>query len=168
MEQRLDQLLTVLGEIKRLYDELGVVVQAKLEAMRRADADGIRSACSREEFLTRRLGEQDGLRKQILDLLGESLALGERRGRTLTLREVGERVGEPWRSRLLSVAAALKAKLEETAERNRVAALVSQEMVKHFRQVYEVMAQSNQTVTLYSRTGKPEARASRAVFDAVV
>lgn len=168
LEQRLDQLVTVLGELRRLYDELAVVVRNKLTAMRKAETDAIRSACSREEFLTQKIAEQDGLRKQILDLIGELLILGDRKGRTLTITELNGYISEPYRSRLVGLAAALRSRLEETAEMNRVAAIVSHEMVKHFHQVYEVMARANESAGLYSRTGQAVTRPAVTVFDAVV
>lgn len=168
MEQRLEQLVKVLSDLRHLYEELSLVVKKKLAAMREADIDGIRSACAREEFLVQRIGERDGLRRQICDLVGQELTLGDRQGRSLTLREMSSLVAEPWRSRLLGLAGALRARLEETAETNRVAAMVSHEMVKHFRHLYEVMAQANQTVLFYSRTGQAESKGSRPVFDAVV
>jgi hypothetical protein len=166
-EQRVGQVVKVLGEMKRLHDELAVVVRQKLAAMRAADTDGMRSAVAREEFLARRIREQDGLRKQVLQLLGEQMGMSAAQARAMTLSELAGRVNEPSRSQLLLLAATLRETVRETAECNRIVAVVSREMLKHFRQIYEVMAQASGTPGVYSWTGRAEVRPGTAVFEAV-
>jgi len=166
-EQRMAQVATVLGELKRLHGELGFVVQQKLDAMRKADTDAIHAATAREEFLAQRIREQEGLRRQILQLIGEANGMPAARARAMTIRELAELAAEPLRSRLLAAGAALRETVVETAERNRVAAIVSQEMLKHFRQVYQVMARTNGVQGGYSWTGRAETRPGMAVFEAV-
>jgi hypothetical protein len=168
IEQRIEQLTTVLGELKRLHDELWLVVRNKLEAMRKADTDAIRSATAREEFLIRRMREQDGLRKQLLELIGKLVNIPAPQARRMAVSEVADYAKEPVKSQLLALAAALRDRVKETAEGNRVAAVVSHEMLKHFRQVYDVMAQVDQGPAVYSRTGQAERRTGTSVFDAVV
>lgn len=165
-EQRVAQLVTVLGELKRLHDELAIVVQRKLDAMRAANADAIRSTCSREEFLAQKIREQDGLRRQLLELVGTQMGLAGEVARAMTVTELADRVGEPARSRLLVLAAALRERVRATADTNRVVGLVSHEMLKHFRQVYGVMAEANRAPGLYSRRGRNENPAI-TVFEAV-
>jgi len=168
VERRVEQLETVLGELRRLHDELSLVVRNKLESIRKADTDAIRSATTREEFLIGRIREQDGMRKQLLELIGKALDVPAPRARVMTIREVAAHVTEPARSRLLALAAALRERVRETAEGNRVAAVVSHEMLRHFRQVYEVMARVDDSPAVYSRTGRAERRCGTNVFDAVV
>lgn len=166
-EQRVGQVVAVLAELRRLHDDLGVVVQRKLQAMRTADTDGLRSAVAREEFLTQKIREQDGLRKQILQLIGEQIGMPAAKARAMTVRELAGRVSEPARSRLLALGAALRETVQETAESNRVAAIVSQEMLKHFRRVFQMMAEANRTPGAYSRTGRAESKNGMSVFEAV-
>jgi hypothetical protein len=168
VEQRVGQLTQVLGEMKRLHDELAVVVRNKLAAMRAADADRLRSATSREEFLTGRLREQDGLRKQLLELIGATFGIDPKAARQMCVRDLADRVAEPMRSRLLGLAAALRERVTETAEVNRVAAVVTHEMLKHFRSVYETMARATASAGVYSRTGQTERCTEMNVFNAVV
>lgn len=160
-------MVKVLSELKRLHDELAVVVREKLSAMRKADTDAMRSAVAREEFLAQRIHEQDGLRKQIVQLIGEQTGIPAAQARAMTVSEFAGRVAEPSRSQLLVLAAALREKVKETAEANRVAAIVSQEMLKHFRRIYQVMARANVVPGVYSWTGRTELRPGSTVFEAV-
>ncbi len=167
-EKRVEQVVRVLDELKHLHDELAVVVKGKIQAMRAADTDALRSAVAREGFLTQRIREQDGLRRQIMELVGELLGLSPDEAGRMTVSELAQRTVEPARSRLLAVAAAIREKAQEAARANEVAAMITAEMLKHFRHVFEVMAQVDaREVGLYSRTGRTEARAAMSVFEAV-
>lgn len=168
VEKRVGQVVKVLGELKRLHDELAVVLKGKLEAMRKANTDALRSATTREEFLLQRIREQDGLRQQLMDLVGELVGWPPGEARTATVSRLAGHVAEPLRSQLLALAAALRERVQETAESNRVAAMISGEMLRHFRRVFQTMAQGNpRQAGVYSRTGLADTRAATKVFEAV-
>lgn len=168
VDRRVEQVIAMLGEMKALHDELCMVVKRKLDALRRADVDAIQSATAREDFLARRIHECDGMRKQVMELIATSMGVARSHAREMTVSELADRVGEPASSRLVVLAAALRDRIRETAEANRVAALITQEMLKHFRHVYDVMATANQQPGVYTRSGSAAPRRAVSVFEAVV
>ncbi len=168
LDKRVGQVVQVLSELKHLHDELALVVRRKLDAMRAADTDALRSAVAREEFLAQRIREQDGLRRQIVELIGAALGRSAAESRAMTVSELAECLGEPARSRLLLLAGALRERVRETGELNRVAGAVSREMLRHFRHVFQVMAQASPpSGGVYTRSGFTETRTGMSVFEAV-
>jgi hypothetical protein len=165
VHKRVSQLAALLEDIHGLYDELHGVIQRKLEGMRRADAEAMSAASSRERFLTGRLRERDGLRKQLLEHIGSQLGLDPGAARCMTVSEVASHVGEPLAGRLSALAASIRPLMQRTAEANRVAALAGREVLGHFRRVYTTLAASGAEPGTYSRSGRAEALHSTRVFE---
>jgi len=162
-----EALIRVLTELKRLHEELALVVQNKLDAMRRADTQAIGSAVAREEFLIGRIRDQESLRRRLLDGIARDPDRSTASAQPLTAAELAARLHEPYRSRLLGLAAGLRACVRQTEEANRVAAIISAEMIRHFRQIYQVMAAAGSSPGVYARNGRPQAGGGASVFEAV-
>lgn len=166
LQKRVAQLVTLLEEIRRLYEELGGVIQRKLEGMRRADTEAMASASNRERFLTGRLRERDGLRRQLMELIGDQLGLPAADARSMTVSDVASRVGEPLAGRLTALADSTRTLMQQTAEGNRLAGLVGKEMLGHFRQVYASLTSGASRNGVYSRSGRPETTGLTQMFEA--
>ncbi len=167
IESRSGELVTLLGELKGLHEELLRFIEQKLEAMRRADTEKLNACLSREQFLAQRIAEREGLRQQLVQLIGRAMDLTQDQTERLTVKDIADRVAEPRRGQLLGLAAGIRQTLQAIHARNQVAALVTDEMLKHFRQVYTVMAKSGPSTGRYSPAGTPATDRPRQVFEAV-
>jgi hypothetical protein len=142
-------------------------MRSKLDAVKRADSDAIASITSREHHLAGRATERDGLRRQITKLIVDGLGLADVDAKSLKLTALAEHFTEPRRSQLLVAAAGLREKLQEI-ERTRVTTtLVTQEMLKHLREVIAVMRGGGDSSDVYGRSGKTQSAGQAAVFEAV-
>ncbi len=167
IQSRSKDLVVLLGDLKRLHEEMLGVIRQKLAAMRQADTDALNSCLARERFLADRISQQEGLRQQLVQIIGKALGLELEARRTLTLSVLAEGLPEPERTQLLGLAAALRECLGQIESANKVAALVTGEMLKHFRQVYSAMARAGQTTGTYSSGGQLTTDRPTQVFDAV-
>ena len=164
-EALIGQLAECLGELRGLYEQLVGVLRRKLEAMRRADTEGLNSCGARERFLVQRMAESDATRR---NLVGElQVRAGVRAGQAMTLSDLAERLGEPARSRVLVLAAGLRQVVEEANQLNQVAALSAKEMLVHFGRVYEVMQSGGMGGGVYGPQGGRAQTAERRSLDAV-
>lgn len=167
VESRSGELIVLLGELKALHEELLEVIQQKLAAIRRADTDGLNSCLARERFLSDRILQRDGLRQQLVQLIGKALEIDPDRVRHMSLSELAEELSEPVRGQLLGLSADMRQTLLAIDSANKVAALVTDEMLKHFRQVYAVMAQSEESAGTYTARGRRTDDRPVQVFEAV-
>jgi hypothetical protein len=167
IESRSSELVFLLGEFRKLHEELLAVIQHKLAAMRRADVEAVNSCLAREQFLANRIRQQEGLRQQLVQLIGKELGLAAEQTVRLSLKGLAERLEEPCRGRLLAQAAALRETMMTIDRANKVAAMVTGEMLKHFRQVCMAMARVGQSTGTYSPAGRLNSEAPARVFEAV-
>ncbi|MCK6456882.1 MAG: flagellar protein FlgN [Phycisphaerae bacterium] len=158
-------LAELLRGLTSLQEELTTVLESKLDAMRRADTPAMQSATAHERRLLDRLTQLDIERHAIVARAAEALGLPDRAG--LTVRRVAESCGEPDRSRLLVLAEGLRQKMLRVAELNRVIALVTGEMLAHYRTVFTAMARGGEDSGGYSHRGRPQSAAAVRVLDAV-
>jgi len=167
IESRTGELLIVMGELKQLHEELLTVLQQKLAAMRRADTEGLNSCTARQRFLVDRIRQKEGLRRQVVQLIGKAMGMPAERAADWPLRELAERLPEPRRGQLLAQAAVVREILLAIDKTNTVAALVTGEMLKHFQQVCAAMARTGQSTGTYSSAGRLNSEPPVGVFEAV-
>jgi hypothetical protein len=167
IETRTGELIVLMGDLQKRHEELLAVIQQKLAAMRRADTEGLNSCLARETFLADQIRQREGLRQQLMQLINKELDVPAEAAQRLSLRELAERFNEPRKGQLLGLAAGLRKVLISIDSANKVAALVTGEMLKHFRQLYAAMAQAGQSSGTYSAGGRLTAGKPVQVFDAV-
>lgn len=160
-------LVQLLGQMVELEGELGVLMREKLEAIKRADSDLMQSITARETQVAARLGEREGLRRQISERIVAGLGLDPATQQGIKLTELAEYLPEPRRSQLLVAAAGLRERLGEIERMRVTTTLITQEMLKHMREVFSVMTAGHGAVDGYSRTGQRQRAGSTNVFEAV-
>lgn len=158
-------LVRLMTDLVALHGEMALHMQNKLEAMKLAEGDRVQSITARETVLLERAVERDGLRRQLTRRLLEALGLDP--NATLKLTHLAEYLAEPRRSQLLVAAAGLKEKVESVERLRVTTTLVTQEMLKHMREVLSVMRGGGLGAELYSRSGRRERVNSATVFEAV-
>ena len=165
LNKRLKELTVLLADMSGLHQELLGTVRRKLEAIRGADTEAMQQAGGQEGELARRIKDAEGLRRLLMDRLGAELGLSPAQARKLTVSELAGRVAEPVRSRLTVLGAEIRKSATEIARVNRINALISHEMLKHFRTVYDTVTQGTVTRDFYGRTGRPRRGAPVALID---
>lgn len=158
-------LVTLLGDLAALQEELAVVLDAKLAAMRRADVAAMHSASAREGHLMGQAARLDAARHATVARV--AAALGLPRGEPVTLTAVAARVDGAPRAALHVAGARLRDAMLRVAERNRVVSMVSGEMLAHFRSVFAAMARRPESPAEYTPRGGAAHGAECMALDAV-
>lgn len=162
------ELVELLAELIARHESLHAVVALKLEAMRRADVEGMLAAAHREGELTAGVGELDARRREIVSRACAALGLPPtERGRPIRLSLIAGRLDAASRDRLLRLAQTLRERMLKVAELNRVVELVSREMLAHFKTLFTAMIQDGQAPGTYSAAGGVERDAGPLMLDAV-
>lgn len=164
-DKRVAQLVTLLEEIQRLYAELADVLERKLTAVRRADTAGMTASSRRERFLVDRIRERDGLRRQLMVMLGQAWGVDGRTAEAMPVREVAGRVEGMLADRLTALADAIRAAMERVAHANRIIDVVGRSMAQHFRSVYDAMTAGMRQRDVYARNGRTDTGAALRVFE---
>lgn len=165
--KRINNLVRLLEEIAGAYHELGGLVQKKTDAMKRADLPGMRSAMVEEQGLVRRLNECEGLRRQMMDAIGQRLGLPSKLARTVSASQLAIHLPEPEGQRLLAVAERLKETMARVARINRVAAGISREILGHLKAVFSAVTSVGEEPVGYSGTGAPVGVGEARLIEAV-
>ncbi len=161
-------LLTLLERLAVLHDQLRDVICEKVERMRTADIEGMRSCIDREAALVEQVTEQEGLRRQIMIAVGQSLGISPSRARSMNIRVLANRLAEPGGTRLLAAADRLRRVVAQVAERNRVAGLIAREILGHFRHVFAAMTTTGGArVGGYTHQGGLDVPTRRRLLDAL-
>ncbi len=166
---RVDELLFLLDGLTRSHEELLAVVRDKVAQMRQASIEGLQQCLRSEEALVARIAEQEGLRKQLMDSIGRTYGTAAHRARAWTRTELAERLVEPQRSQFLEATRRLRGLVADLARANRLAGVVAQQVLKHFRHVFSAMSGSlSGQPTGYSASGNPLAGRNQTLFEALV
>ena len=134
--KRLSDLLKLLEQLRLLQVKLLETVWTKVSAMKRADIAAMREQGLREERMAKKLQSHEGVRRRILDRIGEDLGMQPGAARALTLSQLASRVGPPHREKLLAAGQALRGLATQVAQANRVAGVVAREVINHLSWVF--------------------------------
>ncbi len=86
--------------------------------------------------MAKKLQSHEGVRRRILDRIGEDLGMQPGAARALTLSQLASRVGHPHRETLLAAGQALRGLATQVAQANRVAGVVAREVINHLSWVF--------------------------------
>ena len=164
---RWPDLIQVLRTLRSLHEQLLAAVRDKLDALRRADLPALGEATRTEQDLVRRIHEREGLRRQLMDLIGEQLQLPGRKGRQLTAGELAERLPAAQADTLRHEAAQLRAVMDQVVKANRTAGTVSRRVLEHFEAVFAAVTQPAAPATGYAAGGARDVTTGTALLEAV-
>lgn len=164
---RVRDLVRLLDQMRSLYGQMFTLIDEKLAAMRRSDVEAMTHAGTKETVLADRLGEREGLRKQLMDAVGEEIGLASRSGRRLTVSQLANRLADRDKAALLAAADRLRREVAKVAQANRVAGVVAREVVSHLRWVFAAVRPCEEEPAGYSKSGVVVSRSAGPMFDAV-
>ncbi len=165
--KRLSDLLKLLEQLRLLQVKLLETVWAKVDAMKRADIAAMREQGLREERMAKELQSHEGVRRRILDRIGEELGMQPGSARALTLSQLASRVGQPHRETLLAAGQALRGLAAQVAQANRVAGVVAREVVNHLSWVFMSVRPKGDGCVGYTHGDAVASVADSRIFEAV-
>lgn len=163
----LRELVRLLGIQKELHAELTGVVQEKMKAMRRADVATMRRLGEREHALIVRIEEREGLRRQLMDRLGEGAGLPKPSGRAMTISQLSARLPQSERGVLLAAAGELRAIASRLIKVNRVAGQAAEKLVGHLHWVFASACSQRSQSAGYAGDGAVVPESTTRLFEAV-
>ncbi len=162
------ELVGVLNALIGFQNELHAAIDAKLDAMRRSHADDMMASAQSEGRLCSQISALDERRAEIVTDLCQCTGLVAPAGiQKVSLRMLAVGLDEPDRASLLEAGQALREKMLQVAEKNRVVELVSREMLAHFKTLFMAFTQDDDSRPTYSRGGSLESGDGVNVLDAV-
>ncbi len=166
-EDRIRDLIRLMAELLHLHEDLLGVVQRKLLAMRKSDVELMQTCTAGEIDLTGRIRERDGLRKQILVLIAKDLNRPTTRQKEMTVSELLKHVSESEGNKMRALAGQLSFIMGETAKVNTVVQLFAQQMLDHYREIFERVTRGVVESPTYVVGGRPRGVLRAHVVDAI-
>lgn len=164
---RVRDLVRLLDQMRSLYGQMFTLIDEKLVAMRRSDVAVMTHASTKERVLADRLGEREGLRKQLMDAVGEEIGLASKSGRRMTVSQLASRLADQEKTALLAAADRLRQEVAKVAQANRVAGVVAREVVSHLRWIFAAVRPCEEEPAGYSMSGVVVSQCAGPMFDAV-
>jgi flagellar biosynthesis/type III secretory pathway chaperone len=154
-----------LGVLHTLLKQLAEQADAKLAALRAADAKALQACAARETELLQQVTRNAQERQATLARLAQHLRPPLRPD--LPLAALIEQFPEPQASILRARSVALRESAGKLQEKNRLAARVAHHLQTHIRAVFTELAKVNQESVVYGPKGQHEQAALRSCLDAV-
>ncbi|MCB9850083.1 MAG: flagellar protein FlgN [Phycisphaerales bacterium] len=166
-DRRVDTLVGLLDELAVGQRELLVAVESKIAAMRSGDPEAIRDATLKEQAIVRHMSEREDLRRQLTINIARGYGVGAPAARRMSASQLADRIGSTGGARIRKAAAALKDVTTEVAQRNHVAQLIAQNVLRHMKLAFQSMT-SGMTASLgYGHSGQTYTGVGERIFDAV-
>ena len=165
--KRFRDLLVLLSELRKLHENLLAICQSKLGAIKKADVKAMGELSGEEQEIARRIHEREGLRRQLMDAIGDSLGLPPRTARALPVSQLAGRVPRAQAAALKEAAAKLGEAVLRVARVNRVIGAVSRGVLGHLGRVLESVGAASENSPGYSVDGKAVTVSQTQIFEAV-
>lgn len=165
---RISELVIVLERLTGYYHQLTALAREKLTAMGRNDLDALRVITESEEALIRSVQEQDGLRRQILELVGRAFGIAPQLARRMTASQWLQRLEPNRRAEFESAVKLMRTAGAELSEANRVAGLVAAQVLTHLREVFTAISGASDRSEVYAPSGRMPTPGARVIFEATV
>lgn len=162
-----DDLVRLLGVLRQQQEQLLECIESKLDAMRRADVSAMQKLQQEERTLISEMREREGLRRQLMDSIGEELGWPVGAGRALHVSQIAARLTDPEKVHLIDAAHALRDVVFKVQQVNRVAGAVSRDLLGHLKWVFASVAPKDEKPSTYSGDGAAVPSAGAQVFEAV-
>ncbi|MFQ5461203.1 MAG: flagellar export chaperone FlgN [Phycisphaerae bacterium] len=147
------------------YNELSILVERKVEAMRRADMSALQEARDQEMALVKTITELEGLRRTLMDKIGCTLGMATGTARVLTVSQLCQRLPAEGAKQVSLAAGALREAVAHSARVNRLAGVVAGELVNHLRWVWRAARPLGERRVGYTHDGGHETNVYPRVFD---
>ena len=165
--KRVQDLVRLLQDMTAGYEQLAELVQGKIDAMKQADIETMRRAAAQERELAEKLNAKEGLRRQVVDAIGEQLGLAPRSARVMTMSQLGSKLARAQRSALAEVGLKLRDTVARVAKVNRVAGVIGRGIHGHLDADFQSITTTDEPPVGYSGDGGLVGSGDNRLFDAV-
>lgn len=165
--RHLSELICLLQSLVGTHEELLGVIREKLAAMKRADLHAMREAACRERTLASTIHEREGLRRQLMDLIGDEMGLPPKSARLFTVSQLEARLPDASARALRTAADQLLHVMHKVAQSNRVAGNACREIVNHMKWVFEAVRPAADRPVGYAGDGALVGPAPTKIFEAM-
>lgn len=165
--KRVQDLIRLLEDMTAGYEQLAEFVQGKIDAMRQADIETMRFSAGQERELAETLNAKEGLRRQVVDAIGEQLGLAPKTARVMTMSQLGARLARAQRSALTEVSLKLRDTMARVAKVNRVAGVIGRGILGHLDAVFQSITATVEPPVGYAGDGGLVGFGDNRLFDAV-
>lgn len=165
--RRIDDLIKLLNRLSTLHEDLLGVIRRKIDAMKRADIDDMRVFGEEEQSIVVKISEREGLRRQLMDLIGGDLKLPAGSARTVSFKQLVARIPTAWHSTLNEAGDRLRSCMTRVAAANRVAGEIARQIVTHLKWVFGSVRPDESEPVGYSRTGLLVPNGETCLLDAM-
>ncbi len=162
---RFRDLISVLGILETLHEELCALLTSKIEAMRRNDLDNLQRLSAREQEVAARIREREGFRRQLMDAIGDCAGWPKQTARALSLSQLASRVVGSQRRALLSARTRLRDAVARVAKASRLAGEIARTIVDHLRWVFESVQPRTEHSIAYTDVGARPSRGETLIVD---
>ncbi len=160
-------LIRLLDVQRQQQEQLLECIESKIDAMRRADVSAMQQLHQKEKTLVTRIREREGLRQAMMDAIGSGLGLPAGAARALHVSQLAGRLPEPDRGQLIDAAHRLRDVVFRLQRTNRVAGVISRELINHLDWVFASVAPKREKPAGYSGDGTVVRTSDVRVFEAV-
>lgn len=160
------ELLSVLGDLQGLLQQLVDTAERKLQAMREGQPTELTDCTRRELDLLQAVHKAEQRRNATLARLAQGLQCPELRTGTLSM--TAEVLPEPQRSQLRARIAGLRQTASDLRQKNQLASEVARRLQVHLRSVFSELARTQQENVVYGPKGQQwTGGGSRLIVDAM-
>lgn len=165
--KRLKDLIRLFGGMQKLQEQLRGLIAAKVDAMKRADITAVGEWCRQEQVLAKQLAEREVARRRIMDAMRKELGLPDKDARAVTVSQLASRMSESQRSILQDAADRLRKVALQVVQANRVAGIVSREILNHLKLVFASVKPKEGQPIGYSGDGAPVGSGKMQILETV-
>jgi len=165
--KRLRDLLRLLDSLATMNEQLFVLIGSKIDAMKRADLHAMRECGERERDIVQQMQEREGLRRQLMDSIGEQLGFSSRSARAMSVSQLASRLADGQRSALTDAADRVRKAVFKVAQANRVAGVVSREILQHLKWIFASVRPRDEKPAGYAGDGVMVPSRNTPMFETV-
>ncbi len=166
--KQMDNLIKLLGGLQELHDKLRRLVEAKIEAMKRADMAAMSEVERQEKTTAKRIVDCEVSRRRLMEAVGRELGLPPKKAQPPTVSQLVARLSEPQCSILRDAGESLREVASRLAQANRIAGVLSREILNHLKCVFASVKPAGREPVGYSGTGAVVGSDKTRIFETVV
>lgn len=165
LRRRASDLVRLLDQQREGYEQLFIILDGRIGAMRRGDWAAMQQQQDEHHALAERLADREGLRRQLMDAIGVELQLAPRAGRRLTVSQLAAKLPADLAAEVAQSADRLRLALFQVSQANRLAGHIARGILDHLRWVFEAVTPGRDAGGMYANDGAPAANNGPVLFE---
>jgi flagellar biosynthesis/type III secretory pathway chaperone len=165
-QQDLRELVRTFEALRGLHEQLIVVVESKIAAMKSADSASLQVVSRDEQELLKNLAERDAKRASLMQSVARKCGMTAKAAKSATVSQIGAFLPAAERELLQNAASRLQPVMARAAQVNRIAGTIARQVTSHMKFVFSALRPARSNPVGYGRRGETFAPGS-AIVDVV-